>query len=85
MSAFSRQDIEKLEVLDGSRANASKTRQAVRIEDVSALFDVSELIQSKPAAAAPTKAEYDQLRNDVLRLTQALASVATALSAKLRQ
>lgn len=66
---------EKLEVLDGSRAGR-RTEAAVRVKDLLPLLQLRDKMKSKPAAAAPTKAEYDALYADVKSLQDRLREIA---------
>jgi hypothetical protein len=75
--------VEKVEVLDGSRS-AQRRRAAVRIDDLSALFDVADRLQAvKAAGATPTKAEFDALVDDIGRLRAQLYRVMEALQARI--
>lgn len=76
---------EKLETLDGSRGTgAGQRKAAVRIEDISALLELPKKLKSaKAAGAAPTKAEYDALVDDVTALFNRLTAVAQALQKRI--
>lgn len=71
-------NVEKLEVLDGSRAGSDKRRAAVRIEDVEALLKVPTL-QSADVTTTPTAAQYNALRADVKAVSDALNTISNAL------
>lgn len=73
---------EKVEVLNGDRA---RPRAAVRLEDLAGLLQVPPKLQAQKAAgAAPTKAEYDKLLEDVHDLHNRLLAVAQALGTRMR-
>ncbi|EHK57745.1 hypothetical protein [Allomesorhizobium alhagi] len=75
---------EKIETLDGSRNRGAIRRAAVRIDDVSALLELQAKLKSaKAAGAAPTKAEFDALVDDVTAIFNRLTAIADALQARL--
>ncbi len=71
-------NIEKLEVLDGSRANADPRRAAVRIEDVEAMLNVPAM-KSSDVTSAPTAADFNALRADVKALSDVINTISNAL------
>jgi hypothetical protein len=73
---------ERLDVLAGTRTR-DKSEAAVRIQDLIGILQIPTNLASKPAAAAPTKAEYDALLRDVTALQTQLRLVATALHDRL--
>lgn len=74
---------EKIEVLDGSRRGKNQ-KAAVRIEDLYALLQLSQRLKSaKAAGAAPTKAEFDALVDDVSHIHQRLRALSNALQARI--
>jgi len=75
----SRRDLETLETLAGERPGAMQ-RAAVRLEDLSGLMSLSTRLQSQHAAgAAPTKAEFDALVDDVHMLHRRLVAMMQSL------
>jgi len=80
MPLSERQVIEKVEILDGSRSKEAIARAAVRLEDMVSLANAPQRLQSsKAAGAAPTKAEFDALRDDVERLRLVVYGLMEAL------
>ncbi|WP_296100373.1 hypothetical protein [uncultured Agrobacterium sp.] len=73
--------IEKLEVLDGSRSG-SRERAAVRIEDVRELLQLAQ-VKTKEVAAAPTQDDFNSLLKDIKEISSRLNTVAQALQRKL--
>lgn len=71
--------VQQLQELAGERGDADKTRAAVRRADLADALGRVPALSSKPAAAAPTAAEYNALRDDVRRLYEALSLIAQAL------
>lgn len=76
--------IEKVEVLDGTRAR-QKRRAAVRIEDIEPILQLKQMQAKKAAGAAPTKAEYDALLADLAMLHARLLEVSELLTQRLVQ
>ena len=79
-------DLEKLEVLDGSRAGGRTVKQkaSVRIEDLIGLFEVPDKLKSTKAAGdPPTQAEFNALWEDVNAVHQRLIIVSRALTRRL--
>ena len=76
-------DLEKLEVLDGSR-NRDKSRAAVRIEDLGGIMEIPRNLQATEVTAAPTVAQYNQLVNDVLMLHRQLMVVQRKLGDRIQ-
>lgn len=69
MALTDRQIIEKVEILAGVRSRETRSRAAVRIEDLVSLAATPQRLQAIAAAgAAPTKAEFDALLADVEKL-----------------
>jgi hypothetical protein len=73
---------EKIETLDGSRSK-DRQRAAVRITDLSELMRLS-TVRSSDVTSAPTAAEYNKLRADVLELNNRLQAVILDLQERLR-
>lgn len=85
MKAIDERLIEKVEVLDGSRSRGAKGRAAVRMDDLAGLQSLQARLQSvKAAGAAPTKAEFDALVDDVTAVFLRLRALADAIEARLR-
>lgn len=77
-------NIEKLEVLDGTR-NRDRHMAAVRVSDLAGILQLPATLQSKKSAGAPTKAEFDAAVSDVAMLHRQLSLVAARLAAILNQ
>lgn len=74
---------EKVETLVGSR-NSNRGRAAVRIDDLSELLQIANRLRAKKAAGTtPTKAEFDDLVDDVATINNRLQAVAKALQGRL--
>ena len=73
-------DVEKLEVLDGSR-NRDRHRAAVRIEDLTGILRIPATLQSKKSVGVPTKAEFDALYTDFSIMHRQLMAVSERLAA----
>lgn len=71
-------NVEKLEILDGSRAGADLRQAAVRISDIEAMLKVPAL-KSADVTSAPTAADYNALRADVKAMSDALNTISNAL------
>jgi hypothetical protein len=70
---------ERLDTLDGARGRDT-SKAAVRVEDIAALLQIpAKLKSAKAAGAAPTKAEFDALVEDVHALYNRLKEVHDAL------
>lgn len=72
------QDLQALTGLRGEPGSTARPRAAVRRGDMSVIGRMQEL-QSKEAAGAPTRAEFNALRDDVRRVYEALAAIAAAV------
>lgn len=82
MTRFSdERDKEKLDTITGSRGD--RCQQAVRIEDLVGILQLSQ-IQAKSISAAPTPGQYNTLLRDVQNVAKALDAVSKALQGKLR-
>lgn len=69
-----------VEELDGSRRLGNKGRAAVRLADLDGLLQLpASIAAAKAAGAAPTKAEFDLLIDDVTILYTRLNAVIQAL------
>jgi hypothetical protein len=83
-SGMTRKNLETLEVLAGERGREMRGQQAVRVDDLRPLLDITAKLKAQKAAGAtPTKAEFDALVDDVAKMASQLASVAQALGIKL--
>jgi hypothetical protein len=72
---------ERLDTLNGDR---DRSRAAVRVEDLKGLFELPARLKSaKAAGAAPTKAEFDALVDDVAALHRRLKALHDALQKRL--
>lgn len=80
---FDQKLIEKLQVLDGSRAG-SQEGSAVRHRDLAALLQLpAQLKSAKAAGGTPTAAEFNALVDDVKALHQRLQEVAAIVQSKI--
>lgn len=68
---------ESLEKLTGERGDAAKSLSAVRRSELRALASLE--LQSSPASAAPTQAEYNALQTDVANIFEALKRISNIL------
>jgi hypothetical protein len=75
-------DLEKLEVLDGSRNREVRRKAAVRIEDVAELLNIAKL-KTQTLVADPTMADFNSLLADLREISDRLNSVAGALQQRL--
>lgn len=75
-------DKEKLEMLDGSRANANRRKAAVRIEDLEPILEVPPL-KSASLSGTPTAADFNALRADVKALSDTINAISNALRKRL--
>lgn len=81
--SLDRHQVEKLDVLDGSR-NADRRRAAIRIEDIAPLLELRPTLRAaKAAGAAPTAAEYNALVADLVDMHARLKAVVLAIQARL--
>lgn len=76
--------VEKLERLDGSRANAPLEEAAVRLGDLKELLRVTEM-KSADIGAAPTASDYNALRADVRKISEALNALSLVIANRLRR
>ncbi|WP_284778529.1 hypothetical protein [Agrobacterium sp. lyk4-40-TYG-31] len=74
------QQIEKLELLDGSRAG-NREKAAVRIEDVKDLLQLAK-IKTQSITAAPTMDDFNSMLRDLEEISNRLATVAAAVQRK---
>lgn len=77
----SQQIVEKVEILDGSRAGA-RDKAAVRIEDVKELLQLAQ-VKTKSLTAAPTMDDFNSLLKDLNEISNRLNSVAMSIQRKL--
>ena len=75
-------DLEKLEVLDGSRNREVRRKAAVRIEDVAELLNIAKL-KTQTLVADPTMADFNSLLADLREISDRLNAVAGALQQRL--
>ncbi|MGV1752791.1 hypothetical protein [Agrobacterium sp. CG674] len=75
------QIVEKLEILDGSRAGA-RDKAAVRIEDIKELLQIAQ-VKTKTLTAAPTMADFNSLLTDINEISSRLNSIALTIQRKL--
>lgn len=76
------EQLEKLEVLDGSR-RGNREKAAVRIEDVRELLQIGNKLRSKQLTAPPTMADFNALQKDIEDISNRLNSVAMAIQKRL--
>lgn len=78
MTEFSRQHLEKLEVLAGTRGAGARGKAAIRVDDLLPLLALPKL-KSSPVASAPTVEEFNALRADVVQIHERLFAIAEIL------
>lgn len=83
MTVLTQLQIEKLEVLAGSRSPAEKIKAAIRIEDLQQLADYSYKLKSTQVNAAPTMAQHNALADDVRQIHQILQTLSGVLKQRL--
>ena len=76
------EQLEKLEVLDGSR-RGNRDKAAVRIEDLRELLQINGKLRSAQLTAAPTMADFNALQKDIEDLSNRLYGVASAIQKRL--
>ncbi|AKC07180.1 hypothetical protein [Agrobacterium tumefaciens] len=76
------EQLEKLEVLDGSR-RGNRDKAAVRIEDLRELLQINGKLRSAQLTAAPTMADFNVLQKDIEDLSNRLYGVASAIQKRL--
>lgn len=76
------EQIEKLEVLDGSR-RGNREKAAVRFEDMRELLQISTKLRSAQLTGAPTMADFNALQRDLEDISNRLNGVATAIQKRL--
>lgn len=76
------EQIEKLEVLDGSR-RGNRDKAAVRIEDLRELLQISTKLRSAQLTADPTMADFNALQKDLEEISNRLNGVASAIQKRL--
>lgn len=76
-----RQALEKLEVLDGSRAGAAE-QAAVRIADLAELLQLAS-VRTTEVAVAPTATDFNALLADLKEINKRLSVVANVLQSKI--
>ncbi|MCI9865515.1 hypothetical protein RHIZ_06115 [Rhizobium skierniewicense] len=75
------QIVEKLEILDGSRAGA-RDKAAVRIEDIKELLQLAQ-VKTQTLTAAPTMGDFNSLLKDLIEISNRLNSIALAIQKKI--
>ncbi len=76
--------IEKLEVLDGSRRREAIRKAAVRIEDLQALMDLPANLRSVRASGETvTRKEHDALVADIQSLHRTMMALQEALQGRI--
>lgn len=76
------EQIEKLEVLDGSR-RGNRDKAAVRIDDMRELLQISTKLRSAQLTGAPTMADFNALQKDLEDISNRLNGVATAIQKRI--
>ncbi|MBS0258379.1 MAG: hypothetical protein JSR13_11785 [Proteobacteria bacterium] len=76
------EQLEKLEVLDGSR-RGNRDKAAVRIEDLRELLQISNKLRSAQLTAAPTMADFNALQKDLEDISKRLNGVAMAIQKRI--
>ncbi len=76
------EQIEKLEVLDGSR-RGDRGKAAVRIDDLRELLQIRNKLQTTQLAAAPTMADFNSLLKDLEDISSHLNGVALAIQKRI--
>jgi hypothetical protein len=74
---------EKVETLDGSRQLGSKSKAAVRIDDLAGLLRIPEKLKSAKVTSTVTAADYNNLVDDVTMLHTRLRAVVAQLQGRL--
>lgn len=75
--------VEQIETLAGTRRHDARGKAAVRLEDLGAVLQMPPRLKSARAAgAAPTKAEFDALVDDVHAIHRRLLALAEAIQAR---
>jgi len=75
---LSERTVQQIQELIGERGEPGKPRSAVRRQDLSAIGRLPQF-SVPPGSAAPTKAEFDALRDQVRVLYEALALIIRAI------
>lgn len=83
MTLLTQLQIEKLEVLAGSRSPGEKNKAAIRIEDLQQLADYSYKLKSGEVSGAPTMAQHNALAADVRNIHQTLQALSSVLRQRL--
>lgn len=76
------EQLEKLEVLDGSR-RGNRDKAAVRIEDLRELLQISNKLRSAQITASPTMADFNALQKDIEDISKRLNGVAMAIQRRM--
>ncbi len=76
------EQIEKLEILDGSR-RGNRNQAAVRIDDMRELLQISTKLRSAPLTGAPTMADFNALQKDLEDISKRLNGVALAIQKRI--
>ncbi|OCJ67676.1 hypothetical protein A6U97_02855 [Agrobacterium tumefaciens] len=76
------EQIEKLEVLDGSR-RGNRDQAAVRIDDLRELLQISTKLRSAQLTGAPTMADFNALQKDLEDISKRLNGVALAIQKRI--
>ncbi|KIP99076.1 hypothetical protein RU07_20605 [Agrobacterium tumefaciens] len=75
------QIVEKVEILDGSRAGA-RDKAAVRIEDIKELLQLAQ-VKTQTLTAAPTMGDFNSLLKDITEISNRLNSIAISIQKKI--
>jgi|GEM_PF-3468851 len=67
---------EKLEILDGTRGRGTAKKAAVRRGELEPLLRLARQLKSKPIDGAPSKVDYNNLRQDVKAIHDILIELA---------
>ena len=76
------EQLEKLEVLDGSR-RGDRGKAAVRIDDLRELLQIRNKLQTTQLTAAPTMADFNSLLKDLEDISSHLNGVALAIQKRI--
>ncbi|CUX20304.1 MULTISPECIES: hypothetical protein [Agrobacterium tumefaciens complex] len=76
------EQLEKLEVLDGSR-RGNRDKAAVRIEDLRELLQISNKLKSAQLTAAPTMTDFNALQKDIEDISKRLNGIALAIQKRI--
>jgi len=76
------EQLEKLELLDGSRG-ASREKAAVRIEDLRELLQINNRLRTTQITVAPSKDDFNALQKDLEDISKRLNGVVMAIQKRL--